>query len=233
MKETARRRAVSRLPRAKRVADIMAAARAVFCEKGYAEASISEIALRAGVVEGTIYRYFANKRDLLVRVVEDWYEAMLSDYDEHLKGVRGTWNRLRFMIWRHLATVQQEPALCRLVFDELRPGSEYRSTAVFELNRQYTKRTLAIIEEGIAAGELRADVNLAVVRDMIYGGIEHRTWTYLRGEGDFPLEATADAITDLVYRGLATGREERSGAAADRLERIADRLERLSARRAS
>jgi TetR/AcrR family transcriptional regulator, fatty acid metabolism regulator protein len=232
MTARSKRRTAARLPRAKRVADIMAAARAVFCEKGYEEAAIAEIAERAGVVEGTIYRYFANKRDLLVKVVEHWYEAMLSDYDEHLKGVRGTWNRLRFMVWKHLSTIRQEPALCRLVFDELRPGAEYRSTTVFELNREYTRRTLGIVEQAIAAGEFRADIPLPVVRDMIYGCVEHRTWAYLRGEGDFPIEETADAITDLIYRGLAARSDQREQT-AERLERVADRLERLSSRRAS
>ncbi|MBC7052010.1 helix-turn-helix transcriptional regulator, partial [Salmonella enterica subsp. enterica serovar Enteritidis] len=90
-------RAFSRLSREQRVADIMSAARAVFAEHGYDDASVAEIAARAGVVEGSVYRYFEHKRALLVKVVEDWYEEMLADYDEHLAMIEGTWNRLRFM----------------------------------------------------------------------------------------------------------------------------------------
>src|SRR5690606_6951509 len=124
--------------------------------KGYDAASMSEIAARAEVVEGTIYRYFENKRDLMIKVVERWYDEMLSDFDEQLKGIRGTWNRLRFMIWKHLVTIEREPALCRLVFQELRPGPEYRETTVFELNQEYTKRTLEIVEDAMASGEFRS-----------------------------------------------------------------------------
>ena len=86
-------RRVSRLPAERRILDIMTAARAVFTEKGYNDALISDIAERAGVVEGSIYRFFTNKRDLLVRVVEHWYEDMLADDDEQFASVRGTWNR--------------------------------------------------------------------------------------------------------------------------------------------
>jgi TetR/AcrR family transcriptional regulator, fatty acid metabolism regulator protein len=57
----------------------MDAAREVFEEKGYDGALISDIAERAQVVEGTIYRYFENKRALLTSVVERWYAGMLSD----------------------------------------------------------------------------------------------------------------------------------------------------------
>ncbi len=222
------RRQIYRLPRAQRVADIMLTARAVFREKGYNDAVIAEIADRVGVVEGTIYRYFTGKRELLIKVVEHWYEEMLTDYDRQLHGIRGTWNRLRFMVWRHLTVIHNDPAMCRLIFNELRSGPEYRETAVFELNREYTNRTLAIVQDAMDSGEFRAGIPLRVVRDMIYGGVEHHTWSYLRGEGDFSPEEVADAITDIIYRGLV-----RSGVAIDRgeeairrLEEVAERLER-------
>ena len=76
MAQTGTRRQVSRLPAERRISDIMLAARVVFTEKGYNDALISDIADRAGVVEGSIYRFFTNKRDLLVRVVEHWYEEI-------------------------------------------------------------------------------------------------------------------------------------------------------------
>ncbi len=225
------RRQVYRLPRAQRMADIMETAKAVFCEKGYSDAVLSDIAERAGVVEGTIYRYFTGKRDLLIKVVEHWYEDMLSDYDRQLHGIRGTWNRLRFMIWRHLSVIHNDPAMCRLIFNELRSGPEYRETAVFELNREYTNRTLAIIQDAMDSGEFRAGIPLRIVREMIYGGVEHHTWSYLRGDGDFSPEEVADAITDIIYRGLV-----RSGVALDRgeeairrLEEVAERLEKAGA----
>lgn len=222
------RRPVFRLSRERRVADIMEAARAVFREKGYEDAPLSDIAMRANVVEGSIYRYFENKRDLLVKVIEDWYESMLADYDQQLSGIKGTRNRLRFMIWRHLRTVHDEPALCNLMFQFLRNGKDYSHTGVFELNRQYTRRTLDIIKEGIAADELRSDVPLRLVRDMIYGCVEHRTWAYLRGEGKFDPEATADAVVDLVLSGLRKpGAGAPDDALAARLERAVERLEKL------
>ena len=43
---------------------LLDAAAAVFVERGYAGATTKEIAGRAGVSEGTIYRHFADKREL-------------------------------------------------------------------------------------------------------------------------------------------------------------------------
>ncbi|MFC1951220.1 helix-turn-helix domain-containing protein, partial [Chloroflexota bacterium] len=49
----------------KRQRQILSAARRVFSQKGFAEATTAEIAREAGVSEGTIYNYFESKRDLL------------------------------------------------------------------------------------------------------------------------------------------------------------------------
>jgi hypothetical protein len=80
------------------------------------------------------------------------------------------------------------------------------------------------------SGEFRAGIPLRIVREMIYGGVEHHTWSFLRGEGEFSPEDVADAITDIIYRGLV-----RSGVAIDRgeeairrLEQVAERLEKAS-----
>lgn len=225
---------VFRLPRERRVADILRAARKVFEDKGYEAALISEIAERAHVVEGTIYRYFENKRALLTKVVEHWYAGMLFDYDQELRHIRGSRNRLRFLIWKHLLTVHEEPALCRLVFQVLRVNDGYRATEVFKLNSAYTRRTIELIKEGQDSGEFSSDLPPRLVRDMIYGAVEHHTWAYLRGEGDFSPDDAAEAITELVYRGLAnpapTARQRDDGLAV-RVAKATRRLERVAAER--
>ena len=203
----------------------------MFCEKGYAASSTAEIAARAGVVEGTLYRYFPSKRELLIKVVEAFYQDIFADYERQLQGVRGTWNRLRFLVWKHLQVMHEEPELCRLIVHELRPSPEYRRSSVFRLNQRYTQRTLAVVQEGIASGELVARVPLRLVRDLIFGGAEHHTFAYLRGEGEFSPAQAADAITNLIYQGLSPARTAKAAEAAvsvTRLERAVARLEGLT-----
>jgi AcrR family transcriptional regulator len=54
----------------KRREEILTAALDVFTEKGYAAATIPEIARAAGVAAGTIYLYYPSKRELFVAVVK-------------------------------------------------------------------------------------------------------------------------------------------------------------------
>ncbi|MCH8849834.1 MAG: TetR/AcrR family transcriptional regulator [Chloroflexi bacterium] len=60
----------TRKPRteADRKEQILAAARAVFDEKGYESATISDVVRRAGVAQGTFYLYFASKRDVVLEL---------------------------------------------------------------------------------------------------------------------------------------------------------------------
>lgn len=232
MAKTRVRRSVNRLPAERRIQDIMIAARSVFTEKGYDEAPISEIAERAGVVEGSIYRFFVNKRDLLRRVVEHWFEEILARDDEQFAAVRGAWNQIRFIVRHHLMTIRREPALSRLMFQVFRPEAGYRKTRLFQLNQTYSHRVVEVVKAGVERGELRSDVPPALVRDMIYGCIEHRTWAFLRNEGTFEIDETADAIAHVIYRGLCVSQPEadKLTLAVERLEKVADRLEPGSAR---
>ena len=235
------RRAAVRLPRERRVHDILGAARAVFREHGYADAAVSEIAARAEVVEGTIYKYFESKRELLVRVLEGWYEGVLADYARELPGIRGPQARLRYVIWRHLRAVRDDPQLSRLMFLEVRAHEDYPRSTLYALNRRYTALLTGVLAEGAAAGEMRADAPARVVRDLVYGGVEHLTWRYVSGRGRLDVDRETDDLLRVLWEGIAAPGVR--GAAATgaaslqrqvlRLERIADRLEgaRAGARR--
>ncbi len=223
------KRQVNRLPPERRISDIMAAAKDVFTENGYSDALISDIAVRAGVVEGSIYRFFANKRELLVKVVEHWFEELLREDAEQFGAVRGVWNQIRFLIYHHLMSIRSDPALSRLMFQEIRPSPDYRTSRLFELNRAYTHRLVDVVKAGIASGELRPDASPSLVRDMVFGCIEHRTWAFLRQEGEFDPVETADAITNLIYSGLAAEQAASpAGAVIARLEAATARLETIA-----
>ena len=62
--------------KAERRRRVLEAARAVFLEHGYEDATTREIAARAGVAVGTVFVYARDKRDLLMTIVNDDLEAV-------------------------------------------------------------------------------------------------------------------------------------------------------------
>ena len=206
----------------------------VFTEKGHNDVLISDTAERAGVVEGSIHRFFTNKRDLLARVVEHWETrtCLRTTTSSSAKRPGGTWNRTR--LHRRRRSRHHPPRarqLASLVSSRnCGPDPRYRQTRLFKLNQAYTHRLIEVVKEAVAQGEFRPDVSPALVRDMIYGCIEHRTWAFLRNEGDFDTDATADGITDVVFGGLVARKpeDEPMAKAISRMEDVAARLERLA-----
>lgn len=192
-----------RLAREQRVDEILVAARDVFCEKGYEAAAVAEIAARMGVVEGTVYKYFATKRELLLKVLEHWYEEMFGDYARDLAGVQGARERLHLLIWRHLRSIRDYPLLCRLMFREVHGEADYHGSGLHEMNRQYTQFLVQVLEQGRESGEFRSDVPASLLRDLIYGGIEHQSWNYVCGRGGLDIDRIAGEITAIVCDGIA------------------------------
>jgi AcrR family transcriptional regulator len=214
----------TRRPREERRSEILAIARKVFAERGYDAASVAEIARRGGVVEGTVYAYFPTKRDLLVEVLRGFYEPLIAEAEASLKQIRGAESRLRFLIARQLRAFTQDLDLCRLVIREIRPDLELYGDAVHGLNRRYTAVALETIEQGIRDGELRADLVPSVVRDLIYGGIEHAVWGFVFSGEPVDVETVTDQLARAVLSGILA-REAPAERTAERLERVLTKLE--------
>lgn len=208
------------------MSDILLAAKEVIDTKGYEGVTMAEIAEKADIVEGTVYRYFKNKDDLLLRVAEDWFLEQYGDLVD-VSAFSGTYNKLRYLIWHSLRTIQNGPALSRYVMTEVRPRSGYKDTRLFDINRDYTSQIRQVFAEAITSGEFKSGVPERVLRDMVFGTIEHSTWRYLRGEGRLDVEELADEIATVVYRGMTAvpHEDERLDRAIARLEKLAKRLE--------
>ena len=225
--------------RMRRAVEILAAARQTFLDKGFARASVSEIAAKVGVVEGLVYSYFPTKRDLLNEVMRGMYEPLIRDIDEGFSCLHGLRSRLRFLIWRHLRVYVEEPSLSRLVLHEVRTGPEYFKSVLHDLHVRYTAFLMRTVREAVASGELPQDTDEEMIRGLVYGGIEHRMWAVLFGRGTVDVEDAADRYTDIVLRGIlppgkvnlttVSGEHAPSLASRDDVERRLARLKKIVA----
>jgi AcrR family transcriptional regulator len=186
-----------------RAEGIVDAAREEFCARGYDGTAVAAIADRLGVAEGTVFKYFPTKRALLLAVLERWYEEMFGDYARELAAIAAPRARLRHLVWRHLRTVRDNTELCRLMFREVRAAADYPGSRLHAMNRRYTQLLLDVVQEGVRTRAFRADIPPALLRDLVYGGIEHHAWAFLSGRGRLEPDELADRITGLLVEGLA------------------------------
>lgn len=225
-------RKLGRRPREERTQDICAAARVAFAQSGYEGAIMADIASAAGIAEGTVYKMFASKRELLYTVMADWYGSFTRDLVRQLAACEGPAQKLRHLVWHHLSIIEADPALCRVFFREVRVLDDYRGSPVFELNREYTAHVTRVLEEGVERGVFRDDLPLPLLRDTVFGGLEHYAWPFLAGQRPLDVAGATDAFCRLLLAGIARAPVEATAEArlsrlADRVEAAVSRLERL------
>ena len=219
---------VVRLPKQQRQGEILDIASALFCERGYAQTSMSEIAARLAVVEGTLYKHFDNKRQLLSRVLERWYARLQEEIAREFVGIRGDRERLRYLVWRHLRALADDPRMCRLIFTEVRSEPTYLQSELYRLNKRYSGMLVAVLRAGQRAGTFRASIAPELVRDLVFGGIEHHVWGYLYGGRSLRADVLADQIVDLVCAGIGRHAEAPDlDRQTERLAGLIGRLERI------
>ncbi len=175
----------------------MRAALELFTTQGYHESTTPQIAQRAGVAEGTIYRHFPSKDDLLNEI----YRAGVRHFGKFVKETdphRPARERLErvALSWRDIAS--RDPALVRLVF-----GTRFsallddRSRAVWGEFRADLEKLIA---SGKSAGDVRAgsvatwaDVWLALVT-LVLERVANREWKADDTAPHLVIDAAWDAI---------------------------------------
>ena len=191
---------------------ILDAAEQVLVRVGYADASVGEVARLAGVSDGLIYRYFDGKPALRDHVLARFYGRLLAEAQSAIAARKTFHERLLALVETHLSAFRDDPALCRLFIAEVRVAADYPGSPLQDLNRRYTSLLQRILRQGVLEGAVSPQVDARLVRDMLYGGMEHVMWRSVSGRGanargpsDVP--ATARAIVRLLLPGLAMGAE--------------------------
>jgi len=199
--------AAPRRRKAARRAEILAAARAVFSVKSFADASVSEIAARADCVEGTLYTYFPNKRGLFDAVLAEFYDALIADIEPGFARLDGTRDRLEYLVARHLRIPIDDPGMGRIIAREARGDGDYFGSKLHALNRRYSRFLLRTLTDGIERGELRKGLDPLLARDMLLGGMEH----VVLGQIDRGREFDPNAIARILVAMLLEGWQAQSG----------------------
>lgn len=91
--------------KAARPGEIVAAAFAVFAEKGFAAARLEEIAARAGVSKGAVYLYFETKEELFHAVVREAVAPNVAAVGAFAEGFEGSFADLARLLLPRMAAL--------------------------------------------------------------------------------------------------------------------------------
>ncbi len=182
---------------------ILDAAAKTFRDKGYVATRLQDIAEAAGLRAGSIYYHFASKEQILEAVFEIGTRRLRGSVSAAVDGLpeRATHRERIFTAARsHLSTLLAQGDYTSANIRNFGQIPEEIQIRHREKRQGYEQDWRDLLEDAQAAGEIRADADLRVLRLFLMGGLNWAIEWYREGG-----PADIDAIAETCCRGLFDG----------------------------
>jgi AcrR family transcriptional regulator len=192
---------------AKRQAILEAAAK-VFAQQGYHPASVADLADEVGMGLGTFYRYFKNKLDVFHAVIDQVLLEVSQVVASEGPGDSRTLAEYRAQVERIgmglFEAFDQNRQLARLLFVEAPGIDALLNVKLRESVVLFGQMTQAYLENGVARGFLRADLDTETtalaVNAMIFEGVRH---VAIAGDPEAGRARWSKAVIAMMFSGIA------------------------------
>jgi AcrR family transcriptional regulator len=190
--------------RARRRAEVLAAARRLYARKGYQQTAMVEIARASELAVGTLYQLFASKEAILRSLLEDRMDELVARVRAVVDREQDVRDQLRLVVQTHLAFARDNADILRLYLSgwigyDTRTRQRFgdRIDARYE---RYVAVLTAVFKRGVESGALapRAPRRLAVT----LAGLIHAVIRRGLRERRLDFAAEGDALLDLLLHGL-------------------------------
>ena len=137
-----------------------------------------DIADAAGILSGSLYHHFASKEEMVDEVLRGFLDWLFGRYQRDRRDARPIrWNASRVCSWRRSRPSRTGTPQVVIYQDEAkRLSSQPRFAYVDERNREQRKMWVDVLNQGIAEGYFRPDIDV----DLVYRFIRDTTWVSVR-----------------------------------------------------
>lgn len=191
-----------RSPSARRE-ELRAIACKVFADKGYAVATMSDVAAAAGIHPSSLYHHFPTKDDILVETLQVFWSQLIRDYrqaaahDDDLTALTD----LIQVAFDYLGRRRAEVILVYNDWVRLSSLDKYRF--VVAANEEAEAIWVSVLERGAQNGTFRSDINGSIHSRVLHGAILS-TARWYQPTGSIDRAQLVAKYTELFLRGLLT-----------------------------
>ncbi len=182
---------------------ILDAAVLEIARRGYYGTTVSTIARRAGVADGTIYLYFNNKEDLLVSI----FERAMGRFDELAsriveEGDAGAEEKLRRIVDLHLSLLGEDRDLAVIFQIEFRHTVHILERLSRSRLREYLALIARVVEQGKEEGVFRADLDALFTAKVVFGVLDEMATDWVLSGKNTRLASRAEPVSNLLLSGF-------------------------------
>lgn len=169
----------------------------LFAERGVDATPVPMIAEQAGVAVGSLYRYYANKNELVARLYTENYARLAQELDRVQAGEPSTRDKITAMVRYICGFFDREWDLARFLLLEQHVRLKAYAGAANPVDIVHD-----VLDEGMRRGELKRRDSLiaaALVMGPVIQAATFRTYGRLSG----PLSDTADDIARGIWAAIS------------------------------
>ncbi len=182
---------------------ILDAAVQIIARDGYSGARVADIAKTAGVADGTIYRYFESKEDLLLTLFEEMVGGFLDEARLAIEGETNALRKLSLLASIHLGKLAKNRDLAVVFQVELRHSMHHLTHITRSRLRVYLQLIKSILVEGQESGLVRRNLDPNIATHVIFGSLDALITSWLLTGQPQNLEGVGDELTGILTSGIA------------------------------
>ncbi|MFC5179965.1 TetR/AcrR family transcriptional regulator [Actinomadura harenae] len=182
---------------------LFTAAIELIAERGFAAASVDEIAGRAGCAKGTVYYNFGSKNALFTALLEYGVERFGAALRGAAEGLAPL-DALSAVVRAELVFIGEHESFARLLIAETwRAGGDWPQAA-----RLIRERTIDVVGDvlrsAVAAGDLRADLDVGTAASAVFGMVLLVALDWRTLQPDRPMDEVHATLMDLLRGRITT-----------------------------
>ena len=201
---TGARAASAGRPGARRAEVVRAAAR-LFSERGYHGTSMRHLGDALGLLRGSLYAHIGSKEDLLFEVTDEGAERFLQRGREAHELHATAEDRLTALLVGHAEVAIGHIEAATVFLNEWRYLEPERRALIKAKRDRYEAIARAIRADGIAGGEFRSDLDVAMTARLVLSA-GNWIYTWYRPRGELSAAEVGRSFAHTLVRGL---REDR------------------------
>lgn len=189
---------------------ILRAAEKIFARKGFHDATISDVSREAKVSDATIYEYFSSKEELLFSIPGQTTRKHREETEAILEFLPRAEDKIRCIIKRYFWFYDGHPDHAAVTMLILKQNRKFLEMPAYQDVKEMSRLILRVIEEGVAKGEFRKDLDPYLVRAALLGTIEHLVIRKILLGKPERLIDLSEPLADLIIQGVIARDAEKS-----------------------
>ena len=181
--------------------EVLEAATRVFHEKGYASASIQDVADALGILKGSLYYYIDSKEDLLFSIIQRVHHDTVERLEEWLDDEGDPLVQLRTYLEQQVRAYCEDVRHVGVFLNDFHHLSQERQDAIRAERDRFDRALRDLLRRGVDQGVMAADVDPKLTAMAVFGMMNWIS-TWWQEDGPSTPDQVAQQFTDLVLAGV-------------------------------